>query len=108
MLLTPSVVFLARMMELSSVNNVLTFWLTAETTIDALIAGTPLVRWSIDHRPIELTDSLSLTVILLYTLHSSRTGMRNSDKVLNRLMRASVQTGELNHVLYLLKHVLSI
>ncbi|KAJ2932339.1 hypothetical protein H1R20_g4752, partial [Candolleomyces eurysporus] len=64
------------MMGLSSVNNVLTFWLTAEAAIDVLIAA-----------------------ILLYTLNSSRTGMRKSDKVLNRLMKASVQTGEANHVL---------
>ncbi|RXW23159.1 hypothetical protein EST38_g2682 [Candolleomyces aberdarensis] len=53
------------MMGLSSVNNVLTFWLTAEAAIDVLIA-----------------------VILSYTLNGSRTGMRKSDKVLNRLMKA--------------------
>ncbi|KAJ2914711.1 hypothetical protein MD484_g5716, partial [Candolleomyces efflorescens] len=63
------------MMELSSVNKVLTFWLTAEAALDVLIAG-----------------------ILLYTLNASRTGMKKSDKALNQLMRMSVQTGEFAHV----------
>ncbi|RXW16288.1 hypothetical protein EST38_g9569 [Candolleomyces aberdarensis] len=71
------------MMELSSVNKVLTFWLTAKAALD-----------------------VSIAVILLYTLNASKTGMRKSDKVLNRLMRTSVQTGVCTSVFAILCMVL--
>jgi hypothetical protein len=85
-----------RMMELSSVNKVLTFWLTAEAALDVIIAGTLSLFAGYILRPMIVTDSL--VGILLYTLNSSRTGMRKSDKVLDRLMRMSMQTGESVHV----------
>ncbi|TEB24020.1 hypothetical protein FA13DRAFT_1739530 [Coprinellus micaceus] len=58
------------MMELGSVNTVLTVWLSSETAIDVIIA-----------------------VILLFVLHNSKSGLRNSDRVMERLMRTSLQTG---------------
>lgn len=58
------------MLELSTVNTVLTFWLTAETAID-----------------------LSIAVILLFTLYQSRSGLKGTDRVVKHLMRTSLQTG---------------
>ncbi|KAJ3525437.1 hypothetical protein NMY22_g10580 [Coprinellus aureogranulatus] len=58
------------MAELSTINTVLTVWLSSETAVDVAIAA-----------------------ILLFILHNSKSGLKNSDRVMERLMRASLQTG---------------
>lgn len=53
-------------------NSLLAAWLVMEVVVDASIAG-----------------------ILIYKLSMSKTGHKNSDSVLNRLIRMSVQTGKI-------------
>ncbi|TFK26891.1 hypothetical protein FA15DRAFT_587525 [Coprinopsis marcescibilis] len=58
------------MMHLSEVNGLLTVWLTLEVVVDLVLAA-----------------------LLLATLQSKGTGFKQSDRVLRRLIRLSVQTG---------------
>lgn len=77
------------MLQLSTVNTVLTFWLSSEAATDVLISGV-FSQLEYHHR-----ESLTiLTAILLFTLHASKTGFAKSDQVVSRLMRTSLQTGE--------------
>ncbi|CAA7269240.1 unnamed protein product [Cyclocybe aegerita] len=63
-------VVLEKRPRLSEINSYLTAWLSVEVAVDAIVSS-----------------------VLIYSLIRSRTGFETSDTIINRLMRATIQTG---------------
>ena len=91
---------LVRLADLPRINNIVIAWLSGQVAADIMITGKSVCCFSF-----RLASSLTLliycyiflklviTVVLTTIFARSKTGIRRTDSVLNRLIRGTIQTG---------------
>lgn len=78
-----------RLAEFGVLNPLVTAWLSIQVGVDILVTGKPLHP----RRPPVLLTLYYAVGVLSYVLFKLRTGFRQTDTVLKRLIRGAIQTG---------------